>query len=188
MNIIDIANQNSIKNATEVLCSSGVLVFPTDTVYGIGCLPKEESIQKLYKIKNRQNQPTAILISGKIFKEFQANVLNSIDTEKLNQFNSGRLTLIVHIKKTGLVLPEIILKNNTIGVRMPKYRWLEELIDEVGPIVASSANKAGERASKCFKELDQQIIEETDLVIKTDELLGGLPSSIYNLETSETLR
>lgn len=70
MKIIDIKNKGSVQNAAEVLRKGGILIFPTDTVYGVGCLNNEKAIKKLYRMKNRPlNQPTALLISkDHIFK------------------------------------------------------------------------------------------------------------------------
>ena len=186
--IVDIKNQNSLQDATKVLNSGGVLIMPTDTVYGVGCLMIEEAILKLYQIKNRPaNQPTAILMSRNIFdsKRMSELVLPlDIDTE----FMAGKVTIIDSIDNYAIKFPEIITQNKTIGIRLPQYPWLEKLIDEVGPIVATSANKKGDETPTKFSEISDQIIKEVNLTIKTDEVLGDKSSAIYKIQTQEFLR
>ena len=66
MKIVDIKNKDSLQNAAQVLKEDGILIFPTDTVYGIGCILNKTAIRKLYKIKNRPaTQPTAVLMTKK---------------------------------------------------------------------------------------------------------------------------
>ena len=68
--IINIDDIDSKQNTTEVLKAGGVFVFPTDTVYGIGCVLDKNAIRKLYKIKNRPiTQPAAVLMTQKIFND-----------------------------------------------------------------------------------------------------------------------
>ena len=181
MKIID--NRNSIQNAARVLKKGGILIFPTDTVYGIGCLLTEKAIRRLYKIKNRPlSQPTAILISNKNIPKICSS------TNKGDDFISGQITLILSVAMLGFNIPKIILKNGKIGVRIPNHPWLQRLIDLAGPIVTSSANKKGENPPAKFTEIDQDIIEKADLIIKTDEKLPGIPSRVYDLELKKYLR
>ena len=189
MNIIDIKSKNSLQNATKVLTSGGVLVFPTDTVYGIGCILSEDAIKKLYQIKNRPStQPTAVLMSRDVFDSKRNGEL-VLDLELDQKFYDGELTIIDEAKNYEIKFSSIILADDdTIGIRLPNHEWLAELIDKVGPIVATSANKKGERTPANFTEISKQIIKEADLVIKSDEKLCGKPSTIYNIEKKELIR
>jgi L-threonylcarbamoyladenylate synthase len=189
MNILDIKSENSLQNATEVLTSGGVLVFPTDTVYGVGCVLNKSAIRKLYKIKNRPStQPTAVLMNQKIFKENIKKDLflpNKIET----QFYSGLLTLVIPATDLKIEFPKtVIAEDQTIAVRLPNHLWLSQLIDQVGPIVTSSANKKGETPPKNFADISTQIIKEADLTIKSEEKSGHKPSAIYHLLTRKFIR
>lgn len=187
MRIIDITELNSIEIASKILKAQGVVIFPTDTVYGIGCLLEDNAIKKLYKIKNRpQTQPTAVLMSRNIFDAKRTKVLE-FDYDLENNFYAGVLTIIDDVDNYAIKFPEMITENNTIGVRLPHHIWLEELIDKVGPIVATSANKKGEPAPTNFQEISE-IKEEVDLVIKSSEKISGTPSEIYVLSTQKKLR
>ena len=187
--IIDIDSTESLKNATLILKKGGVLIFPTDTVYGIGCALKKSAIRKLYKIKNRPaTQPTAVLMNRNIFDSKREKVLE-FDYDLENNFYGGVLTIVDSAANYATVFPKMILSSdNKIGVRLPQHAWLEELIDKVGPIVATSANKKGYRPPSKFADIQSQIIKEADLVIQTDETLAGTPSQIYDLENKKYLR
>jgi len=186
---IDTASFRSIQKASEILFKGKVLVFPTDTVYGIGCLPKEKAIRKLYKIKNRPlNQPTAILFSKKLYKLLDTKVKSQTPKNIYKDFQKGKITLILPKSQIKFNFPNIILKDETIGLRIPKNVWLQKLIDVVGPIVASSANKRGERAPKKFAGISQDIIEGADLVVKIEKSLSGEPSAVYDLACQKYLR
>lgn len=189
MKIIDIKHKDSLQNAATVLRSGGILIFPTDTVYGIGCLLKEESIKKLYEIKNRPlNQPTAVLMNRNIFDGKRTNEL-ILDYKQEEDFYNGKLTIIDGNENYAIKFPEIILsKEGNIGVRIPKFTFLEELISLTGPIVASSANFKGEIIPESFNEIDIKLMNKADLVIKTDELIGNSASRVYNIVSGEYLR
>lgn len=178
MKVVDIENKDSIKIAAEILKTGGILVFPTDTVYGIGCLLNEEAIKKLYKIKNRLlSQPTAILINKKYSPKISKK-----------DYQNGKLTIIINKERFNIDVPNILIKNNKVGLRIPKYPWLKNLIDITGPIAASSANKKGEQPPVKFEKISQNIISQADLIIKTDKNLTGKPSKIYDLELKKYYR
>lgn len=181
MNIVNIKDKDSVEKATLVLSAGGVLVFPTDTVYGIGCVLNDKAIEKLYKIKNRSHsQPTAVLMS----KSDMPLLLQ----KGYGKYPVGQITIIAHKNNYKIKFPNILLKDNKIGVRFTDDKWLQGLLNIVGPIVASSANKKGERAPQNFNEIDIKIIKEADLVVKNNERISGRPSVVYDLENKKILR
>jgi len=189
MNIIDIKSKDSLSMSVQLLQSGGIVIFPTDTVYGIGCSLNETAISKLYKVKNRPlNQPTAVLMSKNIFKDLLIKNIN-LPAEIQQDFDSGRTTIILPANWFDEDFPKIIIaEDETIGVRLPRHQWLEKLIDSVGPIVATSANKKSGPVPTNFSELSSQIIDEADLTIKSDKAGLGQPSAIYHLVLKKLLR
>jgi L-threonylcarbamoyladenylate synthase len=184
MELIDIISKKSLEDTTKVAKSGGVFVFPTDTVYGIGCVLDKISIKKLYKIKNRPaGQPTAVLMSESTFDD-----TSLFEGQLPNEFWDGKMTIIFKVSDFNIKFPEMITENGTIGVRLPRFIWLENLIDEVGPIVATSANKKGEQTPTQFSQISDKILEEADLVIKTDEKLSQKASTIFDLAKNQILR
>lgn len=188
MNIVNIKDKNALPNAIEVLKSGGILVFPTDTVYGIGCSLNNIAIRKLYKIKNRPlSQPTAVLMSKKIFNQNLKEEKEKID-EIIGEYPAGRITLVFNAKSLHLKFPKILLKNGKIGIRLPNKKWLELLIDKVGPIVASSANKRGEPVPQKFNEINKEIMSKVKLVIKNSRKSSGIPSTVFDIEQEKIIR
>src|SRR3990167_7362523 len=186
MNIIDINNKDSIQYAAKILKQGGILVFPTDTVYGIGCLIDEEAIKRLYKIKNRPlNQPTAILCIQDLIPKICSSTIKG---DIKHDFYKGGVTLLISKNLLGIDIPKILIKDGKIGIRLPQSGWLEKIIDMAGPIVTSSANKKGEPAPSSYSEIDPEIIQKADSAIKTDEKLLGIPSRVYDLELKKFFR
>lgn len=183
MKIVDLGDKDSLQNAARVLKRGGILVFPTDTVYGIGCLLNTGSIKRLYTIKNRPlSQPTAILMTSKMFKKtYQYRI-------KHDKFQNGKLTLLLSAKSFMIGFPNLLIKDGKIGIRIPKYHWLKDLLNTVGPMVTSSANKKGQIPPAEFEAVDQDILEKADLTIRTDAKLSGKPSRVYDIELKKYLR
>lgn len=180
--IIDIKSKNSLNSTAKILKDGGVVVFPTDTVYGIGCALAHAPIKKLYKIKNRPlTQPTAILVGD---KDLNLNLHKDI----LKGFYFGTITLLVPQNLLDFNVPKILCKNDKVGIRAPKHTWLQKLISIVGPIVASSANIKGESTPKNFSELSSEIINKADAVIRSEEKSSGKPSAVYDTSSKKYLR
>lgn len=191
MKIINIDYKNSLQIASDILLKGGIVIFPTDTVYGIGCILDGKTIKKLYRIKKRSFlQPTSILLTLKQYHNLRSSVKSGInipdDMDKI--FKYGEVTLILPISDYKIDFPKILIKNEKIGIRIPKHKWLEKLINKVGPIVASSANIAGEITPKKFNNLSDKILKKADLVISANEEMSGKSSAVYDLESGKYLR
>lgn len=186
---IDIKDKNSIKTTSRILTSGGFFIFPTDTVYGIGCILDEKAIRKLYKIKNRPfSQPTAILLSDTIYTNYaRAEIVDKMKTI-IEKYQKGKITIIVNANNFKIKFPKILLKDNKIGFRIPADKWLEKLIDIVGPIVTSSANLAGDATPKKFSDINPKLLEHVDLVIKSNKISSNSPSTVYDIETNKIIR
>ncbi|AKM81879.1 TPA: threonylcarbamoyl-AMP synthase [Candidatus Berkelbacteria bacterium] len=181
MKIVEQENISSLKDAAEVLKSGGIFVFPTDTVYGIGCGLNQKAIERLYEIKNRPfSQPTAVLMSKKDIPE-----LLKPEYEK---YPEGQVTIIADANKYDIAFPEIVLKDEKIGVRVPDDKWLQSLLEISGPIVATSANLAGESTPARYSDINPKLLEQVDLVVKSDIISLHSPSTIYDVKENKILR
>ncbi len=160
----------AVSQAAEILEQGKAVVFPTDTVYGVGVsVHAAKSPEILYELKQReQRKPIAWLISsiddlsyyGKDVPEF-AQVL-------ARTFWPGSLTLIVRASEA--VPREFRSKENTIGLRMPKNDTALALINTLGcPLATTSANRAGEPAPRVGDDLDPDFIACVGYVLSEDE-------------------
>lgn len=146
--------KDSLKKAKNILLSGGVIIFPTDTVYGIAAsIRSKKGLKRIFNIKKRpKNKPLPVLISNrKQLKDLVYDIPK--ETEKLIAKHwPGALTLIFKAKSGG-----------TIGIRMPNHKELLSLIDECGPLAATSANISGKTAP----------VTADEVKIKADLLLDG---------------
>ncbi|MEK7143100.1 MAG: Sua5/YciO/YrdC/YwlC family protein [Patescibacteria group bacterium] len=191
MKIVSIKAKNSQKIAVDILQKGGILIFPTDTVYGIGCLLNNLSIKKLYKIKQRKfTQPTSVLLTKNLYDNFRLNGKSTIKipTKVIKEFLLGKVTIILPTNIFKIDFPKVITKDNKIGIRLPQYKWLEKVINLTGPLVASSANIKGKPAPANYRQIDKKILTQADLVIKTTSYLKGIASKVFDPENKDYLR
>lgn len=160
-----------IKKAAEILKNGGVVIFPTDTVYGIGSrFDDQVALNRIYKIKSRPGgQPFPVLVSSISQVESQA-VITSSARKLIGKYWPGGLTIILNSKKG----------NGKIGFRMPRSSLITLLIDLAGvPIIGTSANFHGQKPAASFGELDPKLIELADFIIK-GKSSGGIESTVVD--------
>jgi L-threonylcarbamoyladenylate synthase len=173
------------KRAVEVLKKGGVVVFPTDTVWGVGALvSSKEGVEKLYRVKKRRkDKPTAILVSD-------VSMANKYGVMKKEAWNlaeknwPGGLTLVVKAKG-DMMLKKIRGDEETVGLRAPDHRIVQELLKELGEgIVTASANFPGKKAPKSFDELDEEFVSQADLIVD-GEAGEGVASTVVKISGEE---
>ena len=168
--------------------NGGVVVFPTDTVYGIGAIPEKESLNKIYKIKHRDfsKKIIALISNNDVWKSIideREEDLSKI--QKILQFYwPGELTVIFKANKEFINKFDKTME--TIGVRIPKSKIALELIEKVGGILlTSSANLSGGKTVINMEDIDTAIINKVDIVIEAEENLTGIPSTIIKYENGK---
>ena len=171
-----------IQNAVNILKKGGVAIFPTDTVYGIGTLPKKEYMEKIYKIKKRDFSKKIIaLISD---KNKLAELINETDENIkkieniLKKYWPGELTVIFRANQN---FTKHFDKNmETIGIRIPKNETALEIIKKSGGVLlTTSANISGDATISHLRELDATFGEEVSLIVDGGTL-EGLSSTILD--------
>ena len=165
--------------------NGSVVVFPTDTVYGIGAIPEKESLNKIYKIKHRDfsKKIIALISNNDILKSIiDESEENLLKIQKILQFYwPGELTVIFKANKEFINKFDETME--TIGIRIPKSKIALELIEKVGGILlTSSANLSGGKTVINVEDIDTAIINEVDIVIEAEENLTGIPSTIIKYE------
>ncbi|HEY5600719.1 MAG TPA: L-threonylcarbamoyladenylate synthase [Patescibacteria group bacterium] len=164
-----------IEKAAQVLKNGGVVIFPTDTVFGIGCLFDEpEAIVKISKIKNRPvNMKMPILVSDKDELVKLGCIVNDPAADIIDKYWPGALTL---------VLPATL---GTIGVRMPNHPATLKLLKLAGkPIIGTSANYHSHKPVKNSRDLDPDIVKKVDFVVEGKSTLGK-ESTVVDCTSSE---
>jgi L-threonylcarbamoyladenylate synthase len=164
--------------------SGELIVYPTDTVYGVGAvIDKEDSLEMLYKVKGRSfSSPLIALVSDKKNVNRIAYVdKNKEKIEKLmDNFWPGALTIILDKKKN---VPSIMVSGgSSIGVRMPDHPLALEIIEACGGILATtSANISGEPSPKSFLEISKKLKEKIGILVDGGSCPIGIESTIIDM-------
>lgn len=164
--------------------SEDVLVFPTDTVYGIGAsIHSPKALDRIFEIKNRPTEKSLIILCAdeKQLEEIVGPL--SLEVKKIiDAFLPGGLTLILNSYQT---LPnEITRGKKTIGVRIPNHEVALKLLSALGPLATTSANLSGE-PSPTEVEDDNPVIHRADYVFDDGQTKGQVPSTILDCTGEE---
>ena len=151
-----ICNSQGIKKTTEVFNLGGIIIFPTDTVYGIGCNPfNKESVEKIYQIKNRpKTKPFPVLIYS-MKEATKIADFDEISMRLAEKFWPGPLTLIVKIKDKKI--KENLELEDKVALRIPNDNCLIQLLKNCKYLIGTSANISGEKSfvnsEECFERM-----------------------------------
>ncbi|MFC1656569.1 L-threonylcarbamoyladenylate synthase [Patescibacteria group bacterium] len=181
--IINFQSEN-IDKIVQKFQAGLIVAFPTDTVYGVGVsLNNRDVIKRFYDLKSRpSDKPSQILISdNEMLYKYVDQV--SMQTELLiERYWPGALTLVFNATSD---VPPRILQDNSVGVRMPNYPLLQEVIAKLGcPIVTASANFAGEEAPTSFESLNPDFVKDIDVIVSGPILLNQ-ESSVVDVREAE---
>lgn len=181
--VIPKAWQEDIRQAVEVMRQGGVILYPTDTVWGIGCdATNAEAVRKVYEIKRREDTKAMLVLvdSDNRIPRYIQNVPNV--AWDLIECADKPLTIIFDGAKN---LPEnLISEDGTLGIRVTRELFSQQLCFRMSkPIVSTSANFSGEPAARCFDEIDEELKSLVDYVCtsRRNDKPASKPSSIIKL-------
>ncbi|KKS98699.1 MAG: hypothetical protein UV73_C0001G0220 [Candidatus Gottesmanbacteria bacterium GW2011_GWA2_43_14] len=176
----------TIDNAVNRLREGGLIIFPTDTVFGIGCrIDRQEAIEKLYRVRKRpQDKAVPVLVSSPGMAEnyFRSPLPNNV-RHLLKKYWPGALT-VIYYAQTDKATPPVLGVGGTIGLRMPDNKIILELIKRSGvPVLGPSANFHGEPAPFRQEDLDPELASLVDLVIP-GQCREGMASTVIDCTVS----
>lgn len=180
--------QDNFESIIKILDEGKVILYPTDTIWGLGCDAHNlEAILRIYDIKKREkDKPLIILVSDlDMLKKYVLDVHPRIETLLL--YHDRPLTLIYN---NGINLPEILLKNGSIAIRIIKEDVIAKLIKEFGrPIVSTSANIAGHPFEGSYEDIEQEVKDAVHYALKYGRnKLVGQPSVIATFNKNGKLK
>ena len=147
----------------ETLKSGGIILYPTDTIWGIGCdATDDEAIMKIFELKNReQNKPLIILVESE--KRLQDLVEVPAIAWDIMDLSEKPITIVYDAPKG--ISKNLLAEDGSIGIRLVKNEFCKRLISKLNkPIVSTSANFSGEKSPKSFADISQKLINEVDAV------------------------
>lgn len=171
-----------IHNAYEVIKEGGIILYPTDTVWGIGCdATNEEAVKKIYALKQREETKSMIvLING---ERMMYNVFAKIPEVAWEILDHSERPTTLILDQPKNVAKNIIAEDNTLGIRIVKEPFCFKLMERMKrPLVSTSANISGEPTPMNFKEISPEIIKGVDYVVNLhQDKVCKKPSAIIKL-------
>tara|TARA_B100001057_G_C22865507_1_gene956322 strand:+ start:424 stop:996 length:573 start_codon:yes stop_codon:yes gene_type:complete len=185
--MLELKMKEEIKKAIKVLNSGGIILYPTDTIWGIGCdATNSMAIKKIFKIKNRKTNKSFICLMKDL--KMLRKYISSIPKKAELLINNTNPTTIIY--KNPKIIPKILVtKESTLAIRIPNHEFCNQLIDYLGkPIVSTSANISGNETPLCFSEIKKSILEGVDHVVNLQkEKTTSVASTIYKIEDNGKL-
>jgi len=176
----------AVDEAARVLREGGLVVFPTDTVYGVGAaVDRPDAVARLYVAKGRPlDRPIPVLIADLDQLERLARDVNDAVLRLARRFWPGALTIVVPAQPWLPV--EIVRDTGAVGLRMPDHPVALAIIRAAGGAVATtSANRSGEREACTVEEAVAALGETVDLYVDGGRTPGGIPSTVVALQDGE---
>ena len=178
----DNPDMDLISEAIDIMAKGGVILYPTDTVYGLGAnIFNNEAVQRIYEIKKRDpSKPLSVLVQDTESLKLIAD-LNRNSREIVNKWLPGPFTFILNKKK---IVSPYVSASAKVGVRIPDYK-IARALASLFPITTTSANITNECTLSNPQDILKQIGDTVDLVIDVGDLDKAKPSTVIDLSSSK---
>lgn len=158
----------SVEKAIKILKKGGIVIFPTDTAFGVGCrIDDEKAIERLFRIRKRpETQATPVLVDTvKMAQDYLQPIPKEVVDKLIEPFWPGALTIILPCRIDKV--PALVRGGGkTLGVRIPNHPFVRALIRSVNvPILGPSANFHGEKTPYSLENLNKKLVEQVDCVV-----------------------
>lgn len=191
-------DKSDLEEAVRVLRMGGVIVYPTDTVWGIGCdATNEEAVRKVYALKRREDSKSMLVLldaPGKLqgyveevpemaWELLECTMEDKTLNSQLSTLNSQRPMTIIYPGAKNLA-KNLIATDGSVGIRITQEPFSKALCERLRrPIVSTSANISGEPAAKTFRQISEEVLRQADYVclFRRDDEQEKQPSSIIKL-------
>jgi L-threonylcarbamoyladenylate synthase len=176
--------EEDLKNALKVLKNGGVILYPTDTVWGLGCdATNEDAVKKIFQIKQREDLKSMLVLTD-----------NEAKIERLVEKVSNVAWDLISLSETPLTIiysgaknlaKNLIAQDGSVGIRVTKEAFSNKLCAQFRlPVVSTSANVSGQPAPQNFNEINDEIKNAVDYIVsyRQKDTSKAKPSSIIKLE------
>ena len=178
-----------LQEALRVLRKGGVILYPTDTVWGIGCdATNSAAVRRIYEIKHRADSKAMLVLLASADELGRYVDVPDAALSLLEATDTGRPMTIIY-PNAGGVAPELIAEDGSIGIRISSEAFSQALCRGLGkPLVSTSANISGEPSAPTFSRISQQIVESVDYVCRyrRDDNTPKQPSAIIKINLDNT--
>lgn len=187
--------RNIYADAVETLRKGGVILYPTDTVWGIGCdATNAEAVRKVYEIKKRPDSKSLVLLASDL--DMVARYVRKIPEMALQlvEVNDRPMTIIYPDAMTGAecrgLAENVVSEDGSVGIRIPVADFCRDLVHRFGrPVVSTSANISGEPTPRRFADIPPQIRDAVDCILdpSLERQSTGSASSIIKVGIDGTI-
>ena len=176
-------NDEGIRKSVEIIENGGVIIFPTDTVYGIGCNPyNANAVKKIYQIKSREKTKSLPVLASSIEIVKQITIIDEFTEKIIKKYWPGPLTLILKLKDKNL--KKSLNLEDKIAVRIPNSVCTLKLLNKCNLIVGTSANVSGDSSftnpQECIKN-----IKNYDVFVDGGTITSKGESTIIEIENEK---
>ena len=192
--------KEEIRRAVEVLRKGGVILYPTDTVWGLGCdATNPEAVAKIFAIKRRPDSKSLVLLASDM--DMVCRYIKEVPdiAVQLVEVNDKPMTIVYPGAICGkapqegeqarqdryLLAYNTVAEDGSVGIRIPLMDFCKNLVNKLGrPLVSTSANVSGEASPECFADIPEDIRNAVDYIVPAfiEKASTGLPSQIIKLE------
>lgn len=165
----------NFKELTKAIFKGKIFIYPTDTVYGLGCNAEDKnSVEKIKEIKGRDKDKPLSVIAPNVAWIYEHLNMNEI----LEKYLPGPYTLILEKHNSGFL--SWVAPGSTLGVRIPDAEFCREIQKTGVPFITTSVNLSGQKPGVKINEIDKEIINKVDVVVQAEDetKLSGKPSSL----------
>lgn len=183
--------ENDISRSIEILKAGGIILYPTDTIWGIGCdATNEEAVEKIIALKKRPEEKSMIMLIAA-----EKDILHYVASPDLRVFDfikkTNKPTTIIYGNAIGIA-SNVPAKDGSVGIRVCRDEFCKALIKRFRkPIVSTSANISGQPSPAMFKEISNEVKKSVDYIVKyrQNENSPAIPSSVvkWNKDGSITI-
>ena len=166
----------------QVIYGGGTVIFPTDTVYGIGCDPfRPDAIDRIYGAKQRPDHKPLSIHLATVAELLEYVGDNTMGTLAARRLMPGPITII--LRRPAFILSDVTSGLATVGFRVPDDRLCAAILERVGPLAATSANTSGQRPY--YGAGDVESLPPADLLVENGPTKYGAESSVIDLSSAE---
>ena len=179
-----------IREALKVMRAGGVILYPTDTVWGLGCdATNAKAVERIYKIKQRTDSKSLIVLVNSI--DMLTRYVDNIPAVALDVVELTETPLTVVYDKGRSLAAKVAAEDGSVGIRMCRDPFCDDLITALRkPLVSTSANISGEKAPAIFDEISEEIKEAVDYtcLYRQDDRSRVKPSSVISISANGAVK
>lgn len=185
----DLNDRKTIDNIASCLQAGEVLAYPTDTIYGLGCVATDaKAVERVYRIKRRgKDKSLLVLVSDKDMADHYFHITPE-QNEYLKQYWPGPYSFILYSKDK--FAPSLANNEGKVAVRLPNSQFLIKIVNRVGqPIVSTSLNISGDRPTTKASSLEGYFKDEKpDVVVDIGDMKQTKPSQVWDITDPDNIR